>query len=501
MRRSIIIVGAGIAGLSAGCYGRMNGYDTHIFELHDKPGGLCTAWQRKDYTIDGCIHWLVGSNPSSDFNRLWRELGALRGMEIIDHEVFIRFEGTGGRTFDLYTDIDRLERHMKELAPADAAVIEDLTGAIRSISHVKMPLPKPREISTPLDGLRMLPRMLPLMRPLLKWRKTPLAAFAERFTDPLLHEAFTSFFDLPDFPLLGFMFTMAWLNNKDAGYPVGGSLQFSHNIERRYLDLGGEITYKARVERILVEGGRAAGVSLADGSEHRADVVISAADGHATIFDMLEGEFADAKVRERYDSMPIFEPLVQVALGVAAELPGEPQTVDFPLSSPLGIAGRRHDRMQVVNHCFDPTQMPQGKTVLTTTFMTEYGYWEELYEDRERYKEEKQRIADNVVAAIEGRFPAISGRVEAVDVATPVTYKRYTNNWQGSFEGWLLTTKNMGESMLKGMDKTLPGLADFYMIGQWVMPGGGLPPAAQSGRDVIHILCHKDGRPFTTTEP
>src|SRR3989304_2375133 len=51
--QSIIIIGAGIAGLSAGCYGQMNGYKTRIFELHDKPGGLCTAWKRKGYTFDG----------------------------------------------------------------------------------------------------------------------------------------------------------------------------------------------------------------------------------------------------------------------------------------------------------------------------------------------------------------------------------------------------------------------------------------------------------------
>jgi phytoene dehydrogenase-like protein len=500
MGGSIIIIGAGIAGLSAACYGRMNGYDTHLFELHDKPGGLCTAWQRKDYTIDGCIHWLVGTNPSSSFNAIWRELGALRGREIVDHEIFIRFEGRGGKAFDLYTDVDRLERHMKELAPADAALIEELTSAIRTISRVDMPLPKSREASTPLDALRMLPKMIPLMRPTMKWRKTSLKSFAERFTDPLLHEAFTGIFDLPDFPFLGFLFTMAWLHNHDAGYPVGGSLEFSQAIERRYLDLGGELTYKARVEKILVEGDRAVGVRLADGSEHRADMVISAADGHATIFDMLEGKYIDDKIRKRYDSMPIFEPLVQVALGVAAELQGEPQTISFPLASPIEVAGEKHDRMQVVNHSFDPTQMPQGKSVLITSFMTNYPYWEKLHQDRDRYKEEKQRIADAVVTAVEGRFPAIAGRVEVVDVATPMTYKRYTNNWQGSFEGWLLTTRNMGEGMIRGMDMTLPGLQGFYMIGQWVKPGGGLPPAAQSGRDVIQIICHRDKRAFTTSE-
>ena len=56
MEKSIIIIGAGIAGLSAGCYGQMNGYRTQIFEMGTKPGGLCTSWKRKGYTIDGCIH-------------------------------------------------------------------------------------------------------------------------------------------------------------------------------------------------------------------------------------------------------------------------------------------------------------------------------------------------------------------------------------------------------------------------------------------------------------
>ncbi len=61
MDKSVIIIGAGIGGLSTGCYAQMNGYKTRIFEMGDKPGGLCTAWQRKGYIIDGCLHWLVGS--------------------------------------------------------------------------------------------------------------------------------------------------------------------------------------------------------------------------------------------------------------------------------------------------------------------------------------------------------------------------------------------------------------------------------------------------------
>ncbi len=78
-QKSIIIAGAGIAGLSAGCYGQMNGFRTQIFERHDKPGGLCTSWKRQGYTVDGCLNWLVGSRPGDNFHRSWEELGAVQG--------------------------------------------------------------------------------------------------------------------------------------------------------------------------------------------------------------------------------------------------------------------------------------------------------------------------------------------------------------------------------------------------------------------------------------
>ena len=59
----------------------------------------------------------------------------------------------------------------------------------------------------------------------------------------------------------------------------------------------------------------------------------------------------------------------------------------------------------------------------------------------------------------------------------------------------------MAKSMAGGLDNTLPGLANFYMVGQWVEPGGGLPPAAISGREVIQMICKRDGKPFETQVP
>ena len=124
--RKIVIIGAGIAGLAAGCYARMNGYRAHIVEMHDKPGGLCTVWTRQGYTIDGCIHWLTGSAPRDSLYQVWEELGAVQARRMFDHDVFVRVVGRDGRAVSLYADADRLERHLKELSPVDAAPIEEL---------------------------------------------------------------------------------------------------------------------------------------------------------------------------------------------------------------------------------------------------------------------------------------------------------------------------------------------------------------------------------------
>jgi phytoene dehydrogenase-like protein len=80
------------------------------------------------------------------------------------------------------------------------------------------------------------------------------------------------------------------------------------------------------------------------------------------------------------------------------------------------------------------------------------------------------------------------------DVATPLTFWRNARSWRGAFEGWLPTP----ESFFGHVDKTLPGLNAFYMAGQWVEPGGGVPTALLSGRHAVQIACNDIGRAFAS---
>jgi phytoene dehydrogenase-like protein len=186
--KSIIIIGAGITGLCTGCYGQMNGYRTQIFEMHDKPGGLCTAWERKGFTIDGCCHWLVGSGPATDFYHFWHEVGALQGRKIINMEQFMRFESSDDKIFTVYTDIDRLEQHMKEISREDTSLIDEFISGIRAFARFKLPSGKAPDLYSLVDKFNLIFRIIPYWKQLSKWTRLSMNDFTSRFQSPLLRD-------------------------------------------------------------------------------------------------------------------------------------------------------------------------------------------------------------------------------------------------------------------------------------------------------------------------
>lgn len=498
--RSVIIIGAGFAGLAAGIYAQMNGYRTQIFEMHNLPGGLCTAWKRKGYTIDGCIHWLVGSSPESGLYRTWEEVGVAQGREFIDMDEYMRHESADGRTLVLYADVDRLERHLLAFSPQDAEPIQAFIQGIRMCLDFDRPFESEAPLRRLRKGLKLGWMLLTRGRKMRRWMHITTEEFVGRLQDPVLREALREMW-FPEFSMFFMLFTFAFLHNRNAGYPIGGSLPMSKAMAERYERLGGVIHYDRRVEKILVEEDRAVGVQLADGSGHRSARVISAADGHTTLFHMLEGKYGDETTREPYETWPVFPPLLYVGLGVNRTFDDEPRTVSgisFPLRRPTEIGEAVRHRMAV--HIFnqDPTLAPAGKTSLVVMMPSSHAYWKELAQDRTAYREKKDQVARTVVELLDQRYPGISEQVEMVDVATPLTFERYTGNWKGSFEGWLITPEN-AFTLMKPMRQTVPGLEGFHMCGQWVEPGGGLPPAVMSGRRLVKALCKEDKRPFQTT--
>jgi phytoene dehydrogenase-like protein len=499
--KSMIIIGAGFAGLAAGIYGRLNGYNTQIFEMHNQPGGLCTSWKRKGYTFDACVHWLVGSSPESPYNAIWRETGVASGSEFVYADEYCRCEGADGRTVIFYADIDRLESHLLALSPQDEDTIRKFIKGIRMCAAFDFPSDTEPLTVRLRKSVATFFTFMKYGKAFREWTKVTGEEFAGRFRDPLLREAFRELW-IPEFSVVFLLFTFAWLHSRNAGYPIGGSMPMSQALEMRYRELGGILHYNKKVARILTSDGRATGIRLVDGTEIAASRVISAADGYSTLFNMLDGKYLDTKTREPYDKWPTFASLLFVSLGINRRFDEIPLTVSgitFPLREPVMIAGKMCGRLPVHIYNQDPSMAPEGKTAVTVMLESDYEYWKKLAEDRNIYVQKKDEIASQIIRLLEQRFPGIAEQTEVTDVATPLTFERYTGNWKGSFEGWLITPDN-AYTMTKPMAQTVPGLKRFYMCGQWVEPGGGLPTSIMSGRRLIKQICREDGKRFLSKD-
>jgi phytoene dehydrogenase-like protein len=499
-KMKVSIIGAGISGLSAGCYLQMNGFETEIYEKHSLPGGLCATWKVGNYNFDGCLHWLLGSNKHNAFNKLWSELIDMDSIEFVNHDERIHIElknntdKYGSKVFHLYNNLTRLENYMLDLSPEDAPRIKKLTRTMRRIQHWDMP----PEIKTPpaMYSFRQkigMVKHLPLLLFMLRNRKITNMTFAASLKNPFLREAFEQIFDGEEVALLVITFPLAFSDLKSTGYPVGGSMRFAQRIEEKYLSLGGKIHYRNSVKEILVNNDTAEGIVLENGREVRSDLVVSAADWNFTVFSALKGKYVNRKMLELRDGkrFRVYYSVINVSLGISRPLNDLPHLIRFPINGELKSPdGTIFTRLEVHVYSYDPTLAPPGKTCVSAGFYTDRGdYWIDLKKNNPReYNRVKQEFAVAVIGIIEDKFGGIKDYVEVVDVATPATFHHYTGNWKGSVQGWLPGKNIMASSPVTS---GLPGLKNFYYTSHWSVPGGGLPTALKNARDTARLIVKK----------
>ena len=107
----VVVIGAGISGLSAGIYAARSGFDVTILEQHNIPGGLSTSWSRKGYYFEGGMHWLTGSSPKMPLNRVWRETGALQDNNPVElRDPLYNVIDENGKTLSLYRFLPQMEQ-------------------------------------------------------------------------------------------------------------------------------------------------------------------------------------------------------------------------------------------------------------------------------------------------------------------------------------------------------------------------------------------------------
>jgi prolycopene isomerase len=125
----------------------------------------------------------------------------------------------------------------------------------------------------------------------------------------------------------------------------------------------------------------------------------------------------------------------------------------------------------------DPSLAPQGKHVVIIMTMAPYHL------SGMSWREEKERMADKLIAKAEKLIPNLSEHIVVQDAATPLTYERYTLNSLGAAMGWSFSP----QMFLKRLEQKTP-IPTLYLAGHWTMPGGGVPAVALSGLRVARMI-------------
>ncbi|MFX0174342.1 MAG: phytoene desaturase family protein [Candidatus Hodarchaeota archaeon] len=501
MGKTVVIIGAGIAGLSVGCYLQMNGFSTRIYEQHNLPGGCSTSWKRQGYNIGGSIHGLVGSSPTSPMYKIWDEIIDMEAVEFHHFKSRMNLhyrDGTGFKKIDVPSNIDNLRETLLKISPEDKKAIDEFINAIRYFQKSDMfskMTSKPREFYNILDIIKMIPRVS-TFRFMKKWYDLTASQYPKHFKNPILQKIFQNLSS----PILFEILVLAEMARRNSGFPMKGALAFSKTIEKKYLELGGKIFYNHKVVNINIASKThlkqdfVTGITLQSEEVINADFVISAMDGKTTIFEMLNGKYLNKNIKETYEKTKLNPSRIYISIGLTKQITSGAGVDRILLEKPFSLPdGTEWEAIDVRIFDFNGFA-PEGKTLLNVEFPThEYNYWAELREtDRQTYHEKKQEIVDSVIKNLEKVFGEIRTHIDMIDVATPATFHRYTGNWKGSIQGW----DNENIFFRKFIKKELPNLMNFYMTGQWVQPGGGVPAVFLNGRDLAKILCKRENQNF-----
>lgn len=478
----LLIIGGGVSGLSAGIYAQKLGHSAVICEKLPTPGGNLTGWRRDGFTIDNCIHWLTGTNPSSPLYEMWEDLGALGdNLPVWRPESLYTCE-QGGQTLSLYRDWSRVEREMISLSPADKREIRRLSRAVCLLQG-----------AGGIGGARRNRGLTPVSLllgafPLLRDYRLTTGALALKFKHPLIRSFLTAFLS-DEISSLALLFVMAHFCGGNADLPVGGSIPTANRMVERFRELGGRLLLNKEAACIDCEDGRAVCVRFSDGTEARADEIVLTIDPAVAFPNLLRMPISKAFAKQYRN--PRLSRFSAFHCAFACDREALPFRGDYVWELSPSLAFRLGSKTILLREfSHDPSAAPAGKTVLQAMLpCTEAAARRtiDLSEDAAAYEQKKRELAALVFDVLLQKFPSLEGRSYCLDVWTPATYQRYTGTEIGSFMSFFF-----GAGMFPGrVDGRVPGIENLTFACQWQRAPGGLPIAAEAGKAAAYAIAKK----------
>ncbi len=468
----VVVVGAGIGGLTAGALLARRGLDVLVLDQHYLPGGFCTSWprvvrrgeRRLRYVFDAGVHDVSGLGPRGPVRHLLRQLdleGALDWRRM-SHEYVLpgmRLK-VPHRAADFVADLARRFPHEAAGLHAFFAEIEGVYREMYADVDATGGVPRP---PTTVDEMLAYPEAHPRA---FRWMQVPFGAMLDAYLrDPALRAAMSALTgylsDDPDRLTVGAMAPIFGYYFDGGYYPVGGSQALADALVTSIREHGGEVRLRTPVRRIRVEHGRAAGVELANGEVHRAAAVISNADVRRSFLDLVGREHLPPGFAREVEALRPSTSAFMVFLGVDYFPDVEPLTIVSEGDAGLAIA---------IPSKIDPSLAPPGHaSVSLITLAPASETWDRRAPG---YSARKRAAGDALIARAERVLPGLSSHIAYRQDGSPATVARYAWTTGGAIYGPAVGAwRPPAKSPIEGL----------VLAGAGVFPGAGVEAVVISG--------------------
>jgi len=508
----VIIIGAGMGGLTAGNILLKKGYKVLIVEKQAAPGGYCTNFKRKDYTFDACIHMINGCRPKGMIYEILKEFNAEDCIEFIElDEIFHWVDLLNNIDFSMPTSLDKLINSLIELFPHEAKNIKKFYKRALKITKFMVNWIKKGFLGKIVISIRHFRSLFRFLRLL---NKTVSDLIDPYISDTALKNIMTSIvncFGLPPEEESALIFIVGSMSFYLEGifYIKGGSGAFSQAIADIFVKNGGKLLLSTEVTKLLFEEKIIKELITKDknGTEisYSTRSVIANCDLTTIVTKLCPSGTIPYRYIEKIKSRQPSKSAVIIYIGLNLDLKKYSQT-DYELWTTWGK--EKYHTKEHRNYIYesadysnlpggpisiysniDPTCCPPGKSVLSTLFFANPEPFEKTLDSQQRgekYEAMKESIADQFINQISRvlKIPDLKSHIEVLEIATPITLKRYTNNRDGALFGWEMTPNQM----LRNQISQKTPVKNLFLCGHWTKNCGGVSVVMMSGSNVSQIV-------------
>jgi len=489
----VIIIGAGMGGLTVAALLAKKGFKTLLLEKEDQVGGYVVSFKRQGFLFDATGAFIGGCHEGGEFYQILNEIGAPKEIEFIPihhvrniypgFEVHLRPGGSHSYTDALFDLFPKEEKGLKTYL----SMVERIGKEIESYSKITTL----QKIFFPFY-FRNLVRFhrfshKAILDSLFKGEEIKMALHSLPVTEPPSR--------------LSFLFLAVMINKaliEGVFYPKGGMGKISEAMANAFLRSGGEIRLQTAVDQILVKDGRVEGALTKGGERFQAPLVISNINPNLTV-KMLPVEvrrlFAKKWSHLEY-SLSCF--VLYLATDLDLKQMGLPYFTYLRLLSDLeeedrilrkGEIPQNPTLMVSIPTMLDSSLAPPGQHILSVLVNVPYHYQEKWGGgDFEKYRTIKEDFSQRILHQLESKLiPGLRSHLLFYEAATPLTLERYTGNEMGAMYGLASTPQQVGN--LRPPHQTpIPGL---FQVGHYTRPSHGIVGASLSGSIASRIILKK----------